>query len=44
MAWSVFVTPESMIAREVTEADYGNRTDNVIVNDSWRKMKNPYMS
>jgi hypothetical protein len=47
MAWSVFITPavgESMIAKEVTETDYGNRTDDVIANDPRRKMKDPYIS
>jgi hypothetical protein len=46
MAWSVFITPavrESMIA-EVTEADYRNRTDDIIANDPRRKMKDPYIS
>jgi hypothetical protein len=47
MTWSVFITPavgESMVAREVTETGYGNRTDHVIANDSWRKTKDPCIS
>jgi hypothetical protein len=33
-----------MVAREVTETDYRNRSDDVIANGSWRKTKDPCIS
>jgi hypothetical protein len=33
-----------MVAREVTETDYRNRSDDVIANGSWCKTKDPYIS